>query len=340
MRGAPRLCHPGLARAAALGLRCPPCSPRARERSPPSSSRASPSRRTTASSISGSLPIRRQDTELTNSAALLLDFDGAPLWKGLYPSVPSCAASGSGQRCSTTEFRLGQDMYTPSASIWSPQPEPGQRPYAGWLYVGGTGRVASPTVSDAVTLEVGVTGGPSLAQQIQTAWHALIHYPQPLGWSHQIPFQPGILVAADHQREVLRATIGGVPVMSFVPDVAASVGNVLTGASAGAEARFGYGVSTPWSVGIRAPSTPFEVYGLASLHENLVIEELFLDEPSSHPDQRVVKEPFVTQYEIGGGVRIHALRLEYRGITRTREYLTGPPQRGYGLLTVGMRFGW
>ena len=93
-------------------------------------------------------PPRRPDTELTNSAALLLDFDGAPLWKWLYPSVPSCTASAApGQRCSTTEFRLGQDIYTPASSIRSPNPLPGQRPYAGWLYLSGAGRVASPTVS-------------------------------------------------------------------------------------------------------------------------------------------------------------------------------------------------
>ncbi len=286
-------------------------------------------------------PVRRPDTELTNSAALLLDFDGAPLWKGLYPSVPSCAASNApGRSCSTTEFRLGQDMYTPASSVRSPIPLPGQRPYAGWLYVSGTGRVASPTVSDAVTVEVGVTGAPSLAQQIQTAWHALIHYPAPLGWSHQIPFQTGILINGEHQQEMFKATIDGIPVLSFVPGGSVSLGNVLTGASIGAETRIGYGVSTPWSTAVPGPSSPFEVYGLAAVHEDMVIANMFLDEATSNPGLRVEKIPFVSQYDVGGGIRIHAFRVEYRGVTRTREYITGPPQRAYGMLTAGMRLGW
>jgi hypothetical protein len=230
-------------------------------------------------------------------------------------------------------------MYTPSASIWTARPVPGQRPYAGWLYLSGTGRVASPVVSDAVTVEVGVTGVPSLAEQVQTSWHALIHYPPALGWSHQIPFQIGALVTAEHQREVLQARIDGTPVVSFVPAVSVSLGNVLTGASAGAEARLGYGVSTPWSTASGAWSRPFEVYGLAGIRENLVITELFLDQETTSPDWRVEKVPFVTQYELGGGVRFHALRLEFRGVTRSREYLTGPPQRSYGLLTLGIEFG-
>ena len=191
-----------------------------------------------------------------------------------------------------------------------------------------------------MTVEVGVTGTPSLAQTIQTAWHELIRYPVPLGWAHQIPFQPGILIAGEHQRRMFRATIDGTPVLSFVPDGSVSFGNVLTGALIGAETRIGYAVSTPWSVGVRAPSSPFEAYGLAALHEDMVIASMFLDEPTTRPDLRVVKLPFVTQYDVGGGIRIHAFRVEYRGVTRTREYITGPPQRAYGVLTAGMRFGW
>jgi hypothetical protein len=117
------------------------------------------------------------------------------------------------------------------------------------------------------------------------------------------------------------------------------MGNVLTGASAGAEARFGYGVLTPWSTVVRSHSLPFEVYGLAGIRENLVITELFLDQETTSPGLRVEKVPFVTEYELGGGVRIQALRFEFRGVTRSREYLTGPPQRSYGVLTAGMQFG-
>jgi hypothetical protein len=32
--------------------------------------------------------------------------------------------------------------------------------------------------------------------------------------------------------------------------------------------------------------------------------------------------------------------VEYRGVTRDREYKTGPPQHAYGVIAAGIRPGW
>ena len=283
---------------------------------------------------------RRPDTELTNSAQLSLLLDDGPLWQA-WVHLPSCAATTSPQqRCATTELEIGQQMYTPAGATTQVNPRPGTRPYAGWLYLSAAAQASTTSQADAVTLQLGVTGPPSLADQVQTAWHTLIGYPRARGWSHQIPFEPGVLLAADRQREIVQASIGGVPVISLVPAVGASVGNVLTGAHVGAEARIGYGVTTPWSAAVPRRGRKVELYGVAAVREDLIAYQLFLDGAMAQPATPVKREPLVLQYEFGAGLRCGPMELEYRGITRMREYTTGPPAHPYGVLTVGIRPAW
>jgi lipid A 3-O-deacylase len=281
-------------------------------------------------------PPRRPDTELTNAAQLRIVADGALLWRRL-THTPACGLAPIADRCATTELQIGQEMFTPAGATESAAPRPGTRPYAGWLYLSAAAQAATPTQSDAVTIETGVTGQPSLAETIQTAWHTLIGYPRALGWSHQIPFQFGVLVAAERAQEVVHASLGGVPVLMLIPRAGISLGNVLTGAHAGAEARIGYGVTSPWSSAIRGRGRKVELYGIAAIREDLVAYDLFLD---GHTATHVAKEPAVFQYEFGAGLRFGALEVEYRGLTQGREYLTGPPLHPVGTLGVGIRPGW
>ncbi len=286
------------------------------------------------------LPARRRpDTELTNSASLEVVTDGAPLL-GWWLRSSACAAVSASQPCATTEYELGQEMFTPAGATKVARPEPGARPYAGWLYASATTRVSTSTSSEALTLEAGVTGNPSLAGQIQTAWHSLIGYPRALGWSHQIPFQPGMLISGERSLEALHVSIDGVQVLSLVPRAAASVGNVLTGAQFGAEGRFGYGVATPWSSSVHTRGRDIQIYGLAAAREDLVAYELFLDGSTIGPALHVEKEPTVFQYEFGVGAQLGSVEVEYRAITRRREYTTGPPQHAYSILSVGIRPSW
>ncbi len=286
------------------------------------------------------LPARRRpDTELTNTASVDVVTEGTPFW-GWWLRLPACGGARVGETCATTEYQIGQEMFTPSGATKVARPEPGARPYAGWLYASGTLRAATPTSSEAVTVETGVTGSPSLAGQIQTAWHQLIGYPRALGWAHQIPFQPGVLVAGERSLEAAHISIDGVPVLSLVPQAGASVGNVLTGAQLGAEGRLGYGVTTPWWSSVRGRGRRLQIYAVAAAREDLIAYELFLDGSTTAPALHVEKEPTVLQYEFGAGAQLGRFEVEYRAITRQREYTTGPPQHAYSTLSVGIRPGW
>ncbi len=286
-------------------------------------------------------PPQRPDVEFTNGARLHLSFDGAPVWgRWLTERPPSCAAPRADASCASTELEIGQEMYTPANAITQAEPQRGARPYAGFLYTSLTARLATARRSDAIAAEVGVTGAPSLAEKIQTAWHRLIGYPRPLGWSHQIPFMAGAMLSATHQQELVHLTVSGLPVLSVVPQATASLGNVLTGARAGAEGRLGYGVAPPWATTRETGGRLVEVYALAAVRGEYIAYQLVLDGHTTRPAQSVSRVPWVTQYEFGGGMRLGGVEVEYRGVTRSREYATGPAAHTYGTIALGVRSGW
>ena len=94
-------------------------------------------------------------------------------------------------------FFLGQNIYTPR-DIKTSEAQPNDRPWAGWLYAGWVLQHLDPDhrapVLDTLELDVGVIGPPALAKQVQTQWHKLIGAPEPRGWAHQLPAEPGFMV--------------------------------------------------------------------------------------------------------------------------------------------------
>lgn len=209
-----------------------------------------------------------------------------------------------------TVWEAGQEIYTPRHD--APEPLPGERPYAGWLYGSVRAMETGPRRTRALTLQLGVTGAPSLAEPVQTTLHRLAGYRAPLGWKHQLPFEPGIIL---RYGESWRLTQGAI---DSGPEWEAELGNVLTGARAGVHARIG---------GRR-------VYVLAAAREEWVARNLFLDGSTFRDGPRVRKRPFVAQAEAGAGARIGRVGIEYRAVFRGREYRTQEAAHGWGSIAI------
>ena len=88
-------------------------------------------------------PYQRPDVEYTQGADLSVRWPATTAWlRHLTPVPTPCADSVPPEvPCGLRIVSLGQDMYTPS--IDSPRLLPGQRPYAGWLYLSFAERVES-----------------------------------------------------------------------------------------------------------------------------------------------------------------------------------------------------
>ena len=129
-------------------------------------------------------------------------------------------------------------MYTP-ADIDRSDPDPNDRPYAGWLY--GEVSITSQTKErlDRAALSLGVVGPLSGAGFTQRRWHELFGWSQPQGWDHQLRNEPALNLMVDHQwRYYDRLTDWGFGA-DVTPHVGGALGNVFTYAGVGATFRIG-----------------------------------------------------------------------------------------------------
>lgn len=279
-------------------------------------------------------PDVRPDRDYTYGGWLAAEVDAAPLWGRLAKGRPACrdvASRAAG--CLSTRLELGQKLFTPRVD--GAEPVPGERPYAGWLYLAATARVADARARREVGVEAGVTGEPALGEPVHRLVHRIGGFWEPEGWDHQIPFEPGLVVRYDEARllgEVRAAD--GTRVAEVAPQWGASLGNVLTGARVGVRARAGWRLPHPWGAEDGA-RRGFAAWGTAGVRQDWVGHNLFLD-GSTFGDRgvRVERRPFVTQGELGAGVRFRGLTAEYVVTVRGREYETQIKRHTYGTILL------
>lgn len=93
----------------------------------------------------------------------------------------------------TYGLSIGQNMYT-ARDIEVAEVIPGDRPYAGWLYL--TYSKYSNNDQDKVRitseLSLGVLGPAAFGKEVQTAVHRVVNSAKPLGWGNQIKNDVGI----------------------------------------------------------------------------------------------------------------------------------------------------
>ncbi|HRH98166.1 MAG TPA: lipid A deacylase LpxR family protein, partial [Prosthecobacter sp.] len=91
-------------------------------------------------------------------------------------------------------FAVGQNIYTPddteSAGLVA-----GDRPYAGWLYVGLGVVWKNERVRNSLVLDIGVVGSWSYAQEAQRRVHDLRGFGNPSGWDNQLHNELGVMLA-------------------------------------------------------------------------------------------------------------------------------------------------
>lgn len=130
---------------------------------------------------------------------------------------------------------LGQNMYTPrDITIASPQPD--DRPWAAWLYLGGVAQRARGNRLDTVEFDLGVVGPAALGEPVQKAWHRFVNVKQPQGWGNQGPSEPAFMLSYLQKR---RFGTGGNDNVDLVVHGGATLGTVMTLGRVGAMLRAG-----------------------------------------------------------------------------------------------------
>ena len=243
---------------------------------------------------------------------------------------------------------LGQNIYTPR-DIHVATPQPWDRPWAAWLYLGGVAQLARGNRLDTVEVDLGMVGPPALGKQVQTEWHKLIGVDTPQGWSNQGPGEPAFMVSYLQKRKY------GWGMFEAIPHAGVTLGTVQTMARAGATLRIGqnmsgFGPDTIEPGGAMLHDTRrasdgehhgFEWSAYAGVDQRLVGYNIFLDGPVFHSGPSVHRRPHVYDLTAGFSVRWRALRFSWTRVRRSEEFNTPTHSGGrqtFDSLNLGIEF--
>ncbi|HEX6369109.1 MAG TPA: lipid A deacylase LpxR family protein [Longimicrobium sp.] len=230
-------------------------------------------------------------------------------------------------------WEVGQRIYTPRRD--APEPVPGERPYAGWLYGAWERVTTSARTRSRLRVEAGVTGPPSLAEPVQSAFHRIAGYQEQIGWEHQLGFEPGVIVSWGRESRLLAVGGGRQARLEVLPSWAVRAGNVRTDAEAGVRARLGLGAGEAWTGAGAARG----VCGWmeAGVRQEAVLRDLFIDGNTfAERSPGLERRTWVAQSEAAFGVRYRRTELEYRHVLRLREYRTQTEPHPYGSIRIRM----
>lgn len=278
----------------------------------------------------------RPDYEYSNGLRVAVETEGAGLWKGLAAKLAPCAAGkaepDAEAGCASTVFEGGQRLYGPRQDSY--EPISGQRPYAGWLYAAATGRVVDGDTRHTVGIEAGVTGSPSLGEPVMETYHRVAGFWEPVGWRHQLAFEPAVALRYGMERRVAELRVGAMCAADVVAHAGASAGNLRTSTYAGARIRAGMRLPHPWSARAQRAAS---AYLMAGAGGEAVAHDLFLDGNTFGGDARVRREPLVARTTWGVGVSARRLSIEYRVQRRSRAYAEEPGGHPYSTIEITWR---
>lgn len=247
------------------------------------------------------------------------------------------------------DFALGQSMFTASDTT-AKNPEPNDRPYAGWLY-GSFGIISDDSnVLDNTQLTLGVVGPESKAQQTQNYVHnnitnSLIAQ----GWSHQLKNEPGINFNYERKWRGIFATSPFGIGFDVMPHAGVALGNVNTHGSSGLTLRFGYDLPADYGPPRIRPSLPgsdFFIptkklggYLFMTTEMRAVLRNIFLDGNTFQNSASVDKKYFVGSLQFGTSITYADLRISVTKVAVSAEF-KGPYGKSshFSAITASYRF--
>jgi hypothetical protein len=252
-------------------------------------------------------------------------------------------------------FALGQNIYTPRNTA-AANPDPTDRPYAGWSYLELAFVSKTPATSDTIAIQAGIIGPHSLAEDSQRIVHHWIGSAVPHGWAYQLRDEFGANISYEHRWRLFARSLLQTFGIDLVPHTGVSLGNVQTYANAGGTVRlglnlpsdFGVQLARPGSVGGAptddldprvAPDRNFSVFVFGAADGRAVAHDIFLDGNTFRASRSVDKKHFVADLSTGVGFIAGRWQLTYTQVWRTPEFKTESGRyNNFGSLTLSRAY--
>ena len=231
---------------------------------------------------------------------------------------------------------LGQNIYTPSDTR-ALIPDRTDLPYAGWSYLELAFVSKTTAVSDILSIQAGIIGPHSLAEDSQRLVHQWIGSVRPRGWDYQLRDEAGVNLVFERRWRLYGRALYQTLGIDLVPHAGASLGNVQTYANAGGTLRLGLNLPSDFGVQLARPGsvggTPaddldprvafdrnFSLFVFGAADGRAVARDIFLDGNTFRSSRSVSKEPFVADLSAGVGLIAGPWQLTYTQVWRTREF--------------------
>jgi len=256
--------------------------------------------------------------------------------------------AGEAERSRRYALSFGQSFFTPSAIAVNP-PDPRDRPYAGWLYLGADLLQDSDRrMLEHLELQLGVVGPAALGKQVQRTWHEWIGATEPEGWDSQLHNEPGIVLSYERKWRFTLAGDRGSGV-DLIPELGGSLGNVFTYGEAGAMLRIGRNLQADYGPARIRPALSgtdyfnrdyldgdFGLYGFVGAQGRAVARNIFLDGNSFRSSPSVDKEPLVADLQAGVSLFWRSgMRLDVSVVHRTEEFEHQHGADTFGIVSFG-----
>lgn len=258
----------------------------------------------------------------------------------ILPGMPESAALRAG-------YVLGHNIYTPmDTTVRGPQP--GERPYAGWLYGGFAVLAETENTLSTWELDLGIVGPSAGGEGVQNNFHRLIGVDEALGWRNQLHDEPGAALIYERKWRALAQTeILGLGV-DATPHLGGSLGNVGTYLNAGLMLRLGKDLSNDFGAPRIRPSLPGSGFFLprsavgwylfGGVDGRAIGRNLFLDGNTDGDSLSVSKRYFVADLQAGAAMTLGGLRLAYTLVYRTKEFSGQDRGDRFGAVSLSAKF--
>lgn len=220
-------------------------------------------------------------------------------------------------------YFIGQNMYTP-ADLTAEEVITQDRPYGGWLYLGGKRTWQSEKNQVGLELSLGAIGDLSFAEQTQSFVHKITDSTDPKGWDNQLPNEASIQTLGEiHSILYEHKDIGK---FQLLADGYLAAGTVRTEIGGGGTVRWGtsYTDFGPDRISVKQSSflRPDQFfYVFLSLKQKYVVHDLFLDGSLfQDADHTMESEDWVTELESGFKVGTKNWAIGISRIKRTKEF--------------------
>ncbi|WP_424140725.1 lipid A deacylase LpxR family protein [Roseomonas chloroacetimidivorans] len=241
---------------------------------------------------------------------------------------------------------FGQNIYTPQDTDRR-NPDPRDRPYAGYLYGAATIAHSTGRAQTLAELQLGVVGPSALGEFVQNNYHDLINVRRAEGWDYQLKDEPVATLLLEQRWRLPLGRLGGFETEA-IPAVTGAAGNVNTYASVGGLLRIGDGLDADWGpVRIRPalagsgsfqPRQEFGWYAFVGLEARGVARDIFLDGNTWRDSRSVDKRPFVGDAQAGIAVLWRGVRFAYTQVVRSEEFYGQHGLQTFGSISASFRF--